>query len=540
MRRPRAKTAESSCRSGLDGDSAATETRLLRVTAWPVSLLLVVFLAAPVAALPEPEILVPMQNGWPVDLGEATGDAPVTCVDLDSDGRLDVVVPSGTEVLWGDLTVFERTGMVKPGWPILRDDQNFSVPSFADLDGDGTMEILLGSGSRWVYAYHHDGTLVAGWPWDGALGTDCYCGTIGPVVADIDGDGQDEILSVEGVNGILHLRDFSGNEKTGWPWIYGGGGAPQISNTPAVADMDGDGTMEIAFGTTKNNPARTGRLYLLDHLGAAEPGWPLEFYDESGRGPLSMGDLDGDGDLEIVIARGGGVRAYHHDGSELWFRPDLQFGEAVLGDLDGDGLPEIVAYDYLASLGVTYHVLDGDGTDLPGWPVTVEDFEVTYRGTVIGDLDGDGRPELVIVGRTYGWSGSSKILAFRADGTMLGGFPIINEGEGQLLGGPTMCDLDGDGDVELLLATGELTPGKVYVWDFPGTYHGSSMDWPMYHQNLGRTGQFRAPGGPHTPAVGFCSLLVGLAGFTSALLVTPARYRRRRRPEVPTHTNERA
>ena len=97
--------------------------------------------------------------------------------DIDGDGLLEVVASEGMRVCGGALGdgrcgaygmkiyVWDNGGQALPGWPRMPgSDNRLTAPSLANLDGDGTLEIIVGSIDGTVYPYHHDGTMVEGWP----------------------------------------------------------------------------------------------------------------------------------------------------------------------------------------------------------------------------------------------------------------------------------------------------------------------------------------------------------------------------------------
>jgi hypothetical protein len=117
---------------------------------------------------------------------------------------------------------------------------------------------------------------------------------------------------------------------------------------------------------------------------------------------VTMADLDEDGDLELV----GGNAAYHHDGSVLWERTDLPDGYPAVADVDGDGRPEVVMV-HTATHAI--HALNGeDGTRAWG-PVDVNQGRTTLMGAqgggppTIADFDGDSLPEIATAGG-YGYA----------------------------------------------------------------------------------------------------------------------------------------
>ena len=170
-----------------------------------------------------------------------------------------------------------------------------SSPALADLDGDGQLEIIAAVGEGWVGAWHADGRPLAGWPQP--------CGRIvcSPAVGDIFHDGKLEIASPG------HLWYADGRSVPGWPQ---GRGNPFC--TPSLADLFGDGQLEILSTDIRQGVCvRRGDGTML-------PGWPITVPDNDVRSTPLAGDLFGDGKQEIVFTRNRGeVRVYSLDGKPL-------------------------------------------------------------------------------------------------------------------------------------------------------------------------------------------------------------------------------
>lgn len=133
--------------------------------------------------------------------------------------------------------------------------------------------------------------------------------------------------------------------------------------------------------------------------------------DRTGRGPVTtVKILDRSGkDITSFVLEGIQVAAGH---------------QVAAGDLDGDRRDELIVIDLAGRV----HVLDANGKPLPGFPTPPSEMRVLTGPPLIGDLDGNGRAELVCVGADQPLTGSKSMLAaFDASARPLKGFPVALE-----------------------------------------------------------------------------------------------------------------
>jgi hypothetical protein len=377
--------------------------------------------------------------------------------DFDGDGRAEILITSP----WG-LGVLEQNGatmaapMMAPngtrfgGWLLNTADNHFGPPG--DYDGDGRAECLVVSpwgvgvlkqngASMTAPMMAPNGTRFGGW----LLNTgDNNFGPSG----DFDGDHRSELLVTS-------------------PW--------------------GLGILEQA-GATLNAP-------MMAPNGTRFGGWLLNTGDNS-FGPV--GDFDGDGRAEILVTSPWGVGILQQTGGTLgapMMAPNgTRFGGWLLntadnvfgpvGDFDGDGRKEILVSSpwgigVLKMQGNTLTVLmmAPNGTRFGGWLLNTRD---NVFGPV-GDLDGDGRAEIVV---TSPWgvgvlklSGATFTVPMMApNGTRFGGW-LLNTGDNRI---GTGSDYDGDARTELLIQS----PWGLGVLELAG----STLAAPMMQPNGTRFG----------------------------------------------------
>lgn len=246
-----------------------------------------------------------------------------------------------------------------------------------------------------------------------------------PAVADLDGDGVQEIVVPRGEA----LLAWHPDGTLLWKFPTEGG---RIWASPVVADFDGDGTLEVAFAARE-------KVYMLDAAGAIRPGFPVVWEDELRS--LAAGDLDGDGTLELAaaVAHGGPtdvMNAWHADGSPVAGFPPNQSGASgcddkcylagcydqnmAIGDLDGDGRADLVSPHDNAYASI--HEGTGEAFDAnPIYPVkktpgvrylhalaeamqgyaedesTALQAHFTNTAPAIADIDGDGEREVILL-----------------------------------------------------------------------------------------------------------------------------------------------
>ena len=402
-----------------------------------------------------------LQAGWPQSAFDRITAPSMAIGDIDGDGDLEVVA-TGDQYVYA----WHHDGAMVEGWPQREWGFRSSSPALADIDRDGDLEVIVGSLGNRVHAWHHDGSVVAGWPqWTGGDVASS------PAVGDIDGDGVIEVV-VGSSDANVYVWHYDGTAMDGWPQATGGA----IESSPALGDLDGDGDIEVVIG------ANDGRVYAWHHTGATVTGWPVTTSASEIVSSPALGDIDGDGDLEVVIG-GDRVYAWHHGGAAVAGWPqsagwDVRSSPA-LGDMDGDGDLEVVAGS------IWVYAWHGDGGAVGGWPVLLE--YSTYSSPALGDIDGDGDVEVVIGSGDY----DSHVYAWHHDGTGVADWPrIVPHFESgwyvERMSSPILEDVDGDGDIEVTIGA----ENRVMMWDLAGTHDEANVEWKMFHHDLWHTGLY--------------------------------------------------
>jgi len=303
------------------------------------------------------------------DGNQPYGTSGVAIADVDGSGPAIFVVTTG------GLTAVNSDGTHR--WTAaLSSPPTYGMghPAILDMEGDGTAEIVLG---RTVI--NHDGTVR--WVGTGGSGTNRHLS----FPADLDNDGLAEVVA----GNTVYNHDGSIR------WQAGADGVP------AVADLDGDGVPEIVTVTMDSGGLVTARNASGEEL------WSLSYPDDGG-GPPTIADFDGDGEPEIGFAAEQFYRVIEgSDGTILWENSiqdasSKRTGSSVF-DFEGDGAAEVVYSDEQ-----NLWVFDG-ATGAVEMKWTDHASGTLYEYPIIVDIDNDGSSEILVASNNYAFSGSTGI-----------------------------------------------------------------------------------------------------------------------------------
>lgn len=334
--------------------------------------------------------------------------------DIDLDGRMEIVLigrengRSGTQVGKKMITL-EHDGQLKWISEVLpniyfRDEQQFASGdglftnakvSIADLDQDGTPEIIVGHGrGSGVVAvgysvFDNNGLLIDTVMAEGIKTSGQNAQT---EIVDLDLDGDPEIVTASVAFSHEGEVIWSRNDIR-----LNNSGAHQ----PIAANLDDDPYPELIRRTSTGFGTSVNSVLVWNHDGSDLWQAPVPFENPAFAAPLVIADVNSDGQADILVTSGSDPSVTALDGSDgalLWsveVPGNNRFSAATVLDLDRDGFNEVI-YPYGAGT-TTLLILDGrDGS--------VKRNEDQYDGNpissmpIFADVDNDGASELILIG----------------------------------------------------------------------------------------------------------------------------------------------
>ena len=286
----------------------------------------------------------------------------------------------------------------------------------------------------------------------------------GGIYCQMDADPEYEI--VYGIGATLQAWNIDGSNVTGWPKTL----SYNAQGAPSYGDIDGDGEAEIVIGSA-NITGTTGSLYAFEKDGSPVTGFPVTI--GSARTAI-LCDLDLNGSLEIITSKRlsspsrGEIYVFKGDGTIYpgWPQPmdHVPASSSAAGDITGDGIPEIISEAYTG-----LYVWDRNGNPLTGFPFVLSNGDVnSYSSPVLVDVNGDNIKEIAFGSHQTGGAGLGYVYILKNDGTVLPNWPKTTTY--WVYGPPVFGYVNDDNVLDLVVGDqiGGAAVDQVYAWDVNG------------------------------------------------------------------------
>ena len=411
---------------------------------------------------------------------------------------------------------FDAEWRAEPGWGVPEFEPGHyidfgdisSAPGISDLDNDGDREVILTTNDpAWIVRFDLElerSTYI--------ISTDPTSPASAPAMIDVDGNGTNEIFVGVDTGKILGIRE-NGGDVTGFPVDTGSGQPTWVS----CSRITGSAWAEIV-GATANS------IFVYEPWSSVAPGFPYTAAPARGNvvGRVAIGDVDDDGDVELVAAFEHGVLVLSKQGvlenSFFLGGPSISAGVS-LADMNGDGDLEIAVPRANGSVGLVHH----DGTTFgPAWPWNSGTGQ-PIGSVAIADYFGGNDPEIIFAAKSgevfavdlngaqpSGWAFAVGASAEDAPEPIVSGLGDVGKqialGDldskgyvrrplGPQAGWPrsfygaiehaaAAADLDNDGNVELVIPAGH----RLWILDMGVSDGAVNSNWPMAGARASRSG----------------------------------------------------
>lgn len=333
-----------------------------------------------------------------------------------------------------------------------------------DLAGDSHWETLaLGSDYNnkvaYLSAWRADGTLLNSnfpiqIPDQNPLNT--WYNRTRFLVGDVDGDGKKEIVVQEGLSATTFTLGLFANDGTARAW-----NVPTLTGLAeamVAADLDHNGKLETILVLYDGPSNSQAVVHVFQPDGKERPGWPVTLTnpDQYSQSFLAVGDLNRDGHDEIVYSHEASLYVFKDNGtvySSAWpmsAGPSVNtgFASVVIGDIDGDGFPEIV--------------------------------------TTVNTVTSSSDPYFTQGAKYY----DEQLLAIHADGTIAKSWELTGSNGYNIYDypAPAIGDFNQDGITDIAVAyevsgAPKQVPGIVTIVTTGAAFNAATNDWPLIHQN---------------------------------------------------------